>query len=318
MKTSITNTDMNTQVQKRLRKDHTVNNDTVNIDITINETPIINCMDNYDLSDGLVSDGLVSVSNEDYERSQPLNIVSKMKTKPTKSTKSTPTKLTKSIPTGLSEKVEHNFQTIINKIRGKKVFIFDLETTGIFDKKEGFKYWLNTVFDSARIVEIGYYYSENFADPIDLESNKIIHSYLRKPTDFDSIHPEAEKKHGISMEKLQTDGYKFSQILNQDLIKKISNCDFIISHNTDFDFNILLNELHRFKLNNTIRHLIDLKTSGGLLCTCRSSGYKTLETLYELIFQSKPDVTHRAGEDVKTLVEIILKQKLNTQYKFTL
>jgi hypothetical protein len=64
--------------------------------------------------------------------------------------------------------------------------------------------------------------------------------------------------------------------------------------------------------------LIELKSTGGLICTCKSSGYKTLEHLYELIFNSKPDITHRAGEDVKTLVEIILKQKLNTQYKFIL
>ena len=218
----------------------------------------------------------------------------------------------------LSPKVEHNFQRILNKIRGKKVFIFDLETTGIFDKKEGFKYWDNSVFDSARIVEIGYYYSENFADPYDLESNNIIHSYLRKPTDFNSIHPEAEKKHGISIIKLKSDGYKFSQILNKDLIKKISNCDYIISHNTDFDFNILLNELHRFKLNNTSGYLIYLRTTGGFLCTCKSSGYKTLENLYELIFDSKPEVTHRAGEDVKTLVEIILKTKLNIEYRLDL
>lgn len=269
----------------------------------------INCLENYDLSDTIALD-------DNYDVERPLYPVYKMKKKVTSNTTKSTT--TNGLPVGLSVKVEHNFQNILNKIRGKKVFIFDLETTGIFDKKDGFKYWSNSVFDSARIVEIGYYYSENFGDLADLESNNIIHSYLRKPTDFDSIHPEAEKKHGISMKKLQKDGYIFSKILNQDLIKKISNCDYIISHNTDFDFSILLNELHRFKLNNTISYLIDLKTTGGLLCTCRASGYKTLEHLYELIFNSKPDVTHRAGEDVKTLIEIILKSKLDTQYKFIL
>jgi DNA polymerase III epsilon subunit-like protein len=218
----------------------------------------------------------------------------------------------------LSTKVEYNFKTILDKIRGKKVFIFDLETTGFFDKKKKCKYWLNDVFETSRIVEIGYYYSDNFADPNDLKSNNIIHSYLRKPTDFNSIHPKAEECHGISIKKLYTDGYKFSQILNQDLIKKISNCDFIISHNTDFDFSILLNELYRFKLNNTIKYLIELKAKDGLICTCKLSGYTKLETLYSLIFNSKPEVTHRAGDDVKTLIEIILKEKLNVQYKLIL
>ena len=102
--------------------------------------------------------------------------------------------ITKTNTNILSEKVKQNLQTILNKIKGKKVFIFDLETTGLFDKKNGYKYWSNDVFNSSRIVEIGYYYSENFANSENLENNNIIHSYLRKPTDFTSIHPEAEKK----------------------------------------------------------------------------------------------------------------------------
>jgi hypothetical protein len=57
---------------------------------------------------------------------------------------------------------------------------------------------------------------------------------------------------------------------------------------------------------------------GNLLCTCRASGYKSLTNLYEIIFDSKPEIAHRAGEDVKTLIEIILKTKLNTIYKFSL
>jgi len=219
---------------------------------------------------------------------------------------------------GLSTKVEHNLELILNQIIGKKVFIFDLETTGIFDKKNNYKYWSNAVFDSARIVEIGYYYSENFGDPDDIISNNIIHSYLRKPTDFNSIHPEAQNKHGISIQKLLNEGFKFSQILNKDLIHKISNCDYIISHNTDFDLYILLNELYRFGLTNTIQYIIDLRNNGAVLCTCKASGYKTLENLHQLIFNDKPKITHRAGDDVKTLVEIILKKKLNIFYKTTL
>jgi hypothetical protein len=61
-----------------------------------------------------------------------------------------------------------------------------------------------------------------------------------------------------------------------------------------------------------------LRTAGSILCTCKASGYKTLETLYGLIFNDKPSVTHRAGDDVKTLVEIILKKKLNIVYKTSL
>jgi DNA polymerase III epsilon subunit-like protein len=213
----------------------------------------------------------------------------------------------------LSEKIEYNLNQIKETIIGKKVFIFDLETTGLFDKKSFYKYWDNTVFDSSRIVEIGYYYSENFG--LDFESNNIIHSYLRRPTDFDTIHPKAQEKHGISIEKLKSDGFTFSRILNYDLIHKLNSCEIIISHNTLFDFYILLNELNRFKLSSTIQYLLSIKTTNNLICTCRASGYKKLDYLYRCIFNQDPQISHRAGEDVLTLIEIIIKKKLNLNYK---
>jgi len=259
-------------------------------------------------------------------------------------------------PVGLTEKVDSNLNFIYNKIQGKKVFIFDLETTGLFDKKNFYKYWDNSVFNSSRIVEIGYYYSDNFDGnsagnsnklpdileflpistilPInksdesfdnklsvtninknDFEINNIIHSYLRKPTDFNYIDPIAESKHGININQLKQYGYKFSQILNKDLLIKLNEADYIISHNTMFDFYILLNELNRFKLKQTISHLLDIKTKKHLLCTCKSSGFQTLEKLYFNIFDDKPTILHRAGDDVKTLVEIISRKKINTIYK---
>jgi len=213
----------------------------------------------------------------------------------------------------LSHKIEYNLNKIKEQIIGKKVFIFDLETTGLFDKKLFYKYWDNSVFDSSRIVEIGYYYSENFG--LDFESNNIIHSYLRKPTDFNTIHPKAEEVHGISIDKLKADGFTFSQILNQDLIQKLNSCDIIISHNTLFDFYILLNELNRFKLNNTIQYLLSIKSNNNLICTCKASGYKRLNFLYNAIFNVEPNITHRAGDDVKTLVEIIIKEIISIEYK---
>jgi DNA polymerase III epsilon subunit-like protein len=152
----------------------------------------------------------------------------------------------------LSPKVDQNLVILYSKIRGKKVFIFDLETTGIFDTTQCYKYWDNSVFNTARIVEIGYYYSDNFGVEDDFYVNSTIHSYLRKPIDFDYMHEMAEEKHGLSIDFLKTNGFKFSQILNSGLINMLNNAEYIISHNTTFDFYILLNELNRFKLKNTI------------------------------------------------------------------
>ena len=128
----------------------------------------------------------------------------------------------------------------------------------------------------------------------------------------------AEAKHGLSIEYLKSNGYKFSQILNSGLIHMLNDAEYIISHNTTFDYYILLNELNRFKLKNTIRNLIDIRTQKKLLCTCKLSGYSTLDGLYKKIFNESPDVSHRAGEDVKTLVEIITREKLPLEYKLIL
>jgi DNA polymerase III epsilon subunit-like protein len=219
--------------------------------------------------------------------------------------------------TGLSKRVSNNFKNILDRIRGRKVFIFDLETTGLFNKKYFYKYWNNKIFNKSRIIEIGYYYSTNFGDD-NFASNNIIYSYLRKPTDFDNIDPEAESKHGININKLQTEGYIFSKILNMNLIRILSNCDIIISHNTMFDFSILLNELYRFKTKNLIKYLLNIKKSGNLICTCKASGFRSLGTLYKLIFNDEPITLHRAGDDVKTLLEIIMKKKLDLQFKYIL
>ena len=202
---------------------------------------------------------------------------------------------------------------IYNKLKGKRVLIFDLETTGLFDKKNVNNYWMNEAFDTSRIVEIGYYYSESFDD---IDNNNIIHSYLRKPTDFTKIDPRAEQVHGLSFKKLKSNGILFSKILNKDLLYKLNNVDYIVSHNINFDFPILLNELFRFKLNNTIEHLLKMKTEEKLLCTCVASGWTRLDKLYSQIFNTSPKVVHRAGDDVRTLVDIIKKKNINAEYKY--
>lgn len=213
----------------------------------------------------------------------------------------------------LTHKVSNNLNKIYNKLKGKKVLIFDLETTGLFDKKYKDDYWMNDAFNTSRIVEIGYYYSESFDDA---DNNHTIHSYLRKPTDFTKINPKAEQVHGLSIQKLKSDGITFSKILNKDLLNKLMNCDFIVAHNIDFDFPILLNELFRFNLKDTIQHLLNMKTEKKLLCTCVESGYTRLEKLYSQIFNTSPKVVHRAGDDVRTLVDIIKKKNINAEYKY--
>jgi DNA polymerase III epsilon subunit-like protein len=217
-----------------------------------------------------------------------------------------------------------NFDSIIERIRGKKVLILDLETTGLISEKNNFyKFWDDKIFNSCRIVEIGYWYTSSF-DP-NIDSIKI-NNYIRKPTDFFEIPIEAVNIHGISYEKACLEGYPLNKIMINkkdnngndclSLYEILNTTDVFISHNTAFDFYVLLNELRRLKQYNTIKKLIQIRTSKNVICTCKHSGYKRLGNIYKSLFNCDVKVAHRAGDDVKTLIEIIINKRLdnNTEY----
>lgn len=217
-----------------------------------------------------------------------------------------------------------NFNSIIEKIRGKKVIILDLETTGLInDRTKFFEYWNNTVYDSCRIVEIGYWYTPCF-DPNIQQLN--INNYIRKPTDFFDIPQGAVDVHGISYEKAINEGFLFNKIMlnNKDdngticlsLYQILNTIDVFISHNTAFDFYVLLNELYRMKHFKTIQHLKNIRTNKNVICTCKHTGYKRLGNIYKSLFNCDVKVAHRAGDDVKTLIEIIINKQFDDSTNF--
>jgi DNA polymerase III epsilon subunit-like protein len=192
-------------------------------------------------------------------------------------------------------------------ITGKRVLILDFETTGLIsDQKLFYQYTNNGLYDSCRVIEIGYYYSQNFNNDIDTLE---IHNYLRKPTDFTSIDPRAEQVHGISFEKITNEGIEFKTLLNNKLLYILNNIDVLVSHNIRFDFYVLLNELYRLKQWKTIHRLLTLRKNNCVLCTCQASGYKKLSRLYQDTFNIEPENAHRASDDVKILIEILLKKR---------
>jgi len=212
-----------------------------------------------------------------------------------------------------------DFTTILERIRGKKVLILDLETTGLVkDRANFFKYWDNKVYNECRIVELGYWYTPSFDPNVD---NLKINNYLRKPTDFFEIPQGAVDVHGISFEKAMTEGYTLNKIMinkRDDLnnpclsfYEILNTIDVFISHNTAFDFYVLLNELYRIKQFRTIKRLLDIKKLKNVICTCKHSGYKRLGNIYKSIFNCDVNVAHRAGDDVKTLIEILIGRQFN-------
>lgn len=201
-----------------------------------------------------------------------------------------------------------NLTNIIPKITGKRVLILDFETTGLLsDQKSFYKYNDHNLYKDCRVIEVGFYYTPNFDNEMD---NVLIYNYLRKPTDFTQISPNAEAVHGISFEKIMNEGIEFKLILDSHLLYILNNIDIFISHNTSFDFYVLLNELARLNHWKTIKNLLAIKNANNVICTCRASGYKKLNKLYNDLFNENPEVGHRAGDDVKTLLQILLQRKI--------
>ena len=136
----------------------------------------------------------------------------------------------------------------MDKLIGKRVFIFDLETTGlpimknINKKREYDDYKNNASYDVSRIVSIAWYYDDNF-NPQKINYDNI-KEYIVKPINYTEI--PTTHIHGISFEKAVVDGLDFNDILySKGLAKDILSSDIIIGHNCLFDINILLNELYR-------------------------------------------------------------------------
>jgi DNA polymerase III epsilon subunit-like protein len=210
----------------------------------------------------------------------------------------------------------------MNDLIGKKVFVFDLETTGLPQKKringqEVYDdYKINKSYDSSRIVSIAWYCDDNF------DNKKInydnIKEFIRKPIDFDNI--PTTHIHGISYEHALQEGVDLKDILyNKDLHNNIINSDIIIGHNCLFDINILLNELYRNSFMDTFNHVEQLLLNKHYFCTaetgreiCKIMNMHTykykmpkLSELYYYYFTENPKNSHNASDDVLSTLKIL-------------
>ena len=188
--------------------------------------------------------------------------------------------------------------------------IIDIETTGL-PNRTGLKfdvnplYSNNTKYDSCRIVQISYILCDNKLEKIEL-SDDIIKVNFNIPN---------SNIHGINNEISINLGIEFN--LFCDKFKKIINkCSHIISHNVDFDINVIKNELYRINKND----IIDEINKKKLICTMKEMKnimkiknitnryYKnpSLKELYK--YATKKDITneHNSKHDVINLHEALI------------
>jgi len=181
--------------------------------------------------------------------------------------------------------------------------IIDIETTGLPNRKglkfgENPSYLDNTKYDSCRIVQISYMLCDNKLEKIQLNDNIIKVNFNIPNSNF----------HGISNEISINLGIEFN-LFCDDLKKIINKCSHIISHNVDFDINVIKNELYRINKND----IIDEINKKKLICTMKEmknimNSYKnpSLKELYK--YATKKDITneHNSKHDVINLHEALI------------
>lgn len=222
----------------------------------------------------------------------------------------------------------------LEHLKGKKVFIFDTETTGIPTKKpntkwgsrdEYYDYYNNDSYDQSRIVSIAWYYTNNFSqDSLDISK---VEYFIRKPDTFTEINNS--HIHNITFDIALSQGLDIQTILDQHNLEKILlESDYIIAHNVMFDVHILLNELHRLNKINLISHISHLLDINQCICSgeigkpiCKlefpnskypkrfKTNYKMpkLSEFYKIVFNKEMENAHNAKGDVQALVEILSK-----------
>jgi len=169
-----------------------------------------------------------------------------------------------------------------------KCVIFDTGTTGLTLPI------VSSIDMQPRIIEIGL---------IIVEDGKITSTYeqLIKPCNI-KITPKITRITGIKDKDIADK--PFFEDIYKTVMLKISDCDYLIAHNANFDSSMINFELMR------IGHDEECISTDRLICTAQEYAplfgkRPTLKALYERIMCKRLSQTHRALDDVMALWEII-------------
>lgn len=183
-----------------------------------------------------------------------------------------------------------------------KILFFDLETSGIPERNS--PYNIIQKYDNARILQIYFCVYEI----ITLKNYKKIFEYdSYVDVDFEIKNSDI---HGITKE-ISKGGKKIEIIINE-ITEHFLNTDIIVSHNIDFDMNILKSEFYRALKIIRLENINKKQT----FCTMKEMKniiklpgkydfkYPSLEELYFFLFNKKISrQKHSAIEDTNILVQ---------------
>lgn len=198
------------------------------------------------------------------------------------------------------------------------IAFFDCETTGLPERKENnwyYGYKQIDKYNTSRIVQIALIVYK-------LEEGKLLeeseHVYIIKPDQFE-IHND--HIHHISQQQAEEKGIPFRMAIRK-MHQDMSKCTMFVSHNVNFDKNVILAELHRYGIHSAIDRIFKMKT----FCTARNTAeilklrhanenpdekikYKmpTLSELHNWLFGFMPEGIHDALQDTKIMCKCFVE-----------
>ena len=199
-----------------------------------------------------------------------------------------------------------------------KFLVMNIATSGLPVKDKGlYKDPSNLeAYSGSRMVQIIWGVYDN-------DRNEIVRkNHIVKPNDF-VITDTTSKIHKITQEKAIKDGKNFNEICDEFLVD-IGECSYLVSHNAEFDYNILMSELYRnnykdlsFIINSLSRictgeatkNLLKIKTTYG---PDKSFKMPKLTELYTWCFKKNMGA-YDVNNNHRALVEIFFH--LKTKYK---
>lgn len=142
------------------------------------------------------------------------------------------------------EKWKNKFETT----KDNNYMFINIATSGLPQKLYSeYNYKDLNMFSTCRIVQIVWYIYNN-------KKKLIEKSFYIKPNQFE-IDEKSQKIHGISKDFAIEHGVELKFMLDT-LLEDIINCNFIISHNINFDLNVLMSEIYRTKNNKDLHYIL--------------------------------------------------------------
>ena len=184
-------------------------------------------------------------------------------------------------------------------ILNKMFLVYDLETTGLpmFNTKGKYRFfnfrWLNK-YDSSRIVSISWILFDNFGKILKQEY------HIMRPLDFDIDNTsKAVEIHGITQEIAQEKGVTWHYVYDK-FFHDLKKSHSIVAHNLQFDFSVMLSEMHRYGKQEGIDEMFEKRR----LCTLqlgrvamKQTKAPKLSELYKFLHNEELTNAHDALHD---------------------